>query len=114
MTDHDNKTRMIFMGEAALTDGFRLIGFETLVSPDANAINELLSELLNKREHAFIVIDPSVEATGAKMLDQVRSEGGRIVLSEVPSLTNPELFPSPLDEQLSKLVGGNNDTGATP
>ena len=31
--DHHAHTRMLFLGEAALTDGFRLIGFETWADP---------------------------------------------------------------------------------
>ncbi|MEW8507005.1 MAG: V-type ATP synthase subunit F [Candidatus Thiodiazotropha sp.] len=98
--------RNIFVGSHALTDGFRLIGFETLTDPDTATLDELLSRLLQDRERALLIIEQSVNRLGSKLLDQIRIEGGHIVLSEVPSLHNPEEFHSELDEQLKKLTGG--------
>ena len=98
--------RKIFVGSHALTDGFRLIGFETLTAPDSGRLDELLSQLLQERQRALLVIEQSVNQVGSKLLDQIRDEGGRIVLSEVPSLHNPEAFHSDLDGQLKKLTGG--------
>lgn len=105
MTERICCTRMIFMGEAALTDGFRLIGFETLIDPDDNTIDALLGEILASRGQAFVVIDQSLRDSKAKLLEQVRREGGRIVLTEVPSLANPQHFDSHLHSQLSALLG---------
>ena len=85
-----------------LTDGFRLIGFETLTEPDSGKMDELLSQLLQERERALLIIEQSMNQLGSKLLDQIRSEGGRIVLSEVPSLHDPEEFHSDLDGQLEK------------
>ncbi len=99
-------TRLIFMGEAALCDGFRLIGFETHSDPDLETTQRLLGELVKQRQHAFVVIDQRISRSGASMLQQIRHEGGRIVLAEVPSLNNATEFHSPLDEQLRRLIGG--------
>jgi vacuolar-type H+-ATPase subunit F/Vma7 len=98
--------RNIFIGSHALTDGFRLIGFETLTDPDSGRLDELLSELLQERQRALLIIEQSVNQVESKLLDQIRTEGGHIVLSEVPSLHDPEAFHSELDEQLKKLTGG--------
>jgi vacuolar-type H+-ATPase subunit F/Vma7 len=98
--------RNIFIGGPALTNGFRLIGFETLTNPDLQQLDRLLADLQRERQRAFLIIEQSVSHIGSKLLDQVRSEGGRIVLSEVPSLYDPNHFQCELDAQLKKLTGG--------
>jgi vacuolar-type H+-ATPase subunit F/Vma7 len=101
-----HKVRNIFVGGHALTDGFRLIGFETLTEPDTAQLDELLSNLLQEKQRALLIIEQSVNRLDSKLLQQIRSEGGRIVLSEVPSLHTPENFQSDLDETLKQLTGG--------
>jgi vacuolar-type H+-ATPase subunit F/Vma7 len=98
--------RNIFIGGPALTDGFRLIGFETLTDPDAQQVDRLLDELQRDRQRALLIIEQSINRIGSKLLGQIRSEGGRIVLSEVPSLHDPDNFQSELEAQLKKLTGG--------
>jgi vacuolar-type H+-ATPase subunit F/Vma7 len=98
--------RNIFIGSAALTDGFRLIGFETLTDPDLQQLDRLLNELQGSRQRALLIIEQPVSQMGSKLLEQVRNEGGRIVLSEVPSLHAPDNFQGELDAQLKKLTGG--------
>lgn len=98
--------RNIFVGSPELSDGFRLIGFETLSAPDRPTLDRLLDELQRERQRALLIIEQSVNEIGSKLLDQIRKEGGRIVLSEVPSLHHPDDFHSDLDAQLKKLTGG--------
>ncbi|MEW8028417.1 MAG: V-type ATP synthase subunit F [Candidatus Thiodiazotropha sp.] len=98
--------RKIFVGSHALTDGFRLIGFETLTEPDSDRLDELLNRLLQERQRALLIIEQSVNHVGSKLLDQIRNEGGHVILSEVPSLQDPDEFHSDLDSQLKKLTGG--------
>jgi hypothetical protein len=105
---------MIFIGSLALSDGFRLIGFETLTDPDVNRLDRLIGELLEQRANAFLVIEQAVNDLGSKMLEQVRREGGRIVLSEVPSLRDPSCLHCELDRQIEKLMGGNPLLGDKP
>ena len=101
-----HNVRKIFIGSHALTDGFRLIGFETFTEPDAGKLDELLSVLLKEKQRALLIIEQSINHVGSKLLEQIRSEGGHIVLSEVPSLHDPDNFQSDLDGQLRKLTGG--------
>jgi vacuolar-type H+-ATPase subunit F/Vma7 len=100
------KVRNIFIGGHALTDGFRLIGFETLTDPDEQQLDQLLGELHRERQRTLLIIEQSVNRIGSKLLEQIRREGGRIVLTEVPSLHDPEDFHSELDAQLKRLTGG--------
>ena len=41
------------------------------------------------------------------MLPRVRKEGGRILVTEVPSLRRPDQFHSNIDDQVSALLGGS-------
>ena len=106
MSDGAYPVRNIFIGGHALADGFRLIGFETLTDPDVQGLDRLLAELQREKQRALLIIEHSVSQSGSKLLEQIRSEGGRIVLSEIPSLYDPDNFQSDLDEQLKKLTGG--------
>ncbi|MGB0721786.1 MAG: V-type ATP synthase subunit F [Gammaproteobacteria bacterium] len=98
-------TRLIFMGEEALADGFALVGFETHPDPTPRQLDELLAGLIRNRERAFLVLDTAVGASDSTLLDQVCSEGGRIVVSQVPSLRTPDQFESDLDRQIRLLTG---------
>ena len=98
--------RNIFVGSPALSDGFRLIGFETLTTPDKASLDRLLDELQRERQRALLIIEQSVNEVGSNLLEQIRKEGGRIVLSEVPPLHHPDDFHSELDAELKKLTGG--------
>ncbi|MBV2121895.1 MAG: V-type ATP synthase subunit F [Candidatus Thiodiazotropha taylori] len=101
-----HSVRNIFVGSHTLGDGFRLIGFETLTEPDTATLDELLSGLLQQKQRALLIIEQSVNRLESKLLQQIRNEGGRIVLSEVPSLHDSDNFQSELDETLKQLTGG--------
>jgi vacuolar-type H+-ATPase subunit F/Vma7 len=105
MNDNLHPVRNIFVGGHALADGFRLIGFETLTDPDAQSLDHLLLEIQREKQRALLIIENSVSQSGSKLLEQIRSEGGIIVISEIPSLYDPDNFQSDLDEQLKKLTG---------
>ena len=110
----DKQTRLIFIGSPALTDGFSLVGFETLAHTQINQLDQLIGELLETRQNAFIVIEQSPEVMRSKMLQQVRREGGRIVVSEVPSLRDPTCFHCDLDKQIERLMGSSLPLGGKP
>jgi vacuolar-type H+-ATPase subunit F/Vma7 len=44
---------MIFMGEAQLADGFRLIGFETWADPSFDEVEKLVRDLIVRRQNVF-------------------------------------------------------------
>jgi vacuolar-type H+-ATPase subunit F/Vma7 len=96
---------MIFIGGPALTDGFRLIGFETLVNPKVAEVDTLIDELQESRTNSFMVIEQTQDLSASKRLREIRSEGGRIVISEVPALKDPSCLECELDRQIDKLMG---------
>jgi len=99
------RTRMLFLGASALGEGFRLIGFEVLANPSREQLEQLLGELVDAQKNAFVVIDQGVAQQHCSMLERVRSEGGRIVITSVPPLHDPECFHCALDDRINALLG---------
>ena len=68
-------TRMLFLGDAALTDGFQLIGFETWPDPSAQQLEQVIGELLNSRTNAFVILDCRLAEKNARILEQGEDRG---------------------------------------
>lgn len=98
-------TRMLFLGDAALTDGFQLIGFETWADPSPQQLEQVLQGLLNSRANAFVILDSRLAQQPSSLLQQIRSEGGRIIVTEVPPLNDPDNFHSEIDNRIQRLLG---------
>lgn len=100
-----HKTRLLFLGDDRLADGFRLIGFETLPSPDPETVDGVFRELLRSRERAFVIVDDQITRSGIKGLERVRGEGGRIVVVSVPQLSEPPRLASEVSDRLAAMFG---------
>ncbi|WPL19521.1 hypothetical protein Thiowin_04652 [Thiorhodovibrio winogradskyi] len=102
------QTRMLFLGEQALADGFRLIGFETHPDPTPEEVDKRLRELQRERARAYVIVDDDLMRADIPGLQQVRREGGRIVVISVPRLqADPRLY-SDVAARLSAMFGGSN------
>lgn len=104
-----DETRQIFVGDAALATGFRLAGFEVLADAGVAELDDILAELQNTRAHAFVVIDQQLAESESQRLAEVRREGGRILLTQVPSLTEPDRMHSSVDNHIQQLLGLDGD-----
>jgi len=102
------RARLLFFGETALTEGFSLIGFETFANATVEELDRVLAELLQTRSTALVLLDHEVARLESRMLPRVRKEGGRILVTEVPSLRNPGDYHSAIDDQVSALLGGSS------
>ena len=102
-------TRQLFLGDASLATGFRLAGFEVFPDADAAQLDQLLEKLTASRTAAFIVIDQQLAESGSKRLEGVRREGGRILLTQVPALNQPEQMHSSVDDRIQQLLGSDGD-----
>jgi vacuolar-type H+-ATPase subunit F/Vma7 len=100
------ETRLLFLGDQALADGFRLIGFETHADPDPDTVDRLLRDLQRSREHAFVIVDEGLMAAQIPGLMQVRDEGGRIVVIAVPPLRGEPRLSSEVADRLAAMFGG--------
>ncbi len=98
-------TRMLFLGDESLADGFRLIGFETHANPSPDEVDRLLRDLTRNREKAFVVVDHALMGQDVPGLARVRREGGRIVVISVPRLSDPPTLASEVADRLTALFG---------
>lgn len=102
-------TRQVFLGEASLATGFRLAGFEVYPDADAAQLDQLLDNLLATRAPALVVIDQGLAESDSQRLEWVRREGGRILLTQVPPLNQPEQMHSSVDDRIQQLLGLDGD-----
>lgn len=101
-------TRMLFLGEESLADGFRAIGFETHADPTPQEAERIVRELGRTREKALLVVDERVMSADIPSLKRVRREGGRIVVIAVPPLNAPTRLASEVADRVSVLFGSAN------
>lgn len=101
-------TRMLFLGDDSLAEGFGAIGFETHPNPAPSDVDRLFRELLAAREKAFVIVDDEVMRMDVEHLKRVRREGGHIVVVAVPPLSAPPRLGSEVVERLARMFGGAN------
>ena len=99
--------RMIFLGETALSQGFRLIGFEVFPDPSRSDLDRIFGELIDSQERVFVVIDQKSADVQCPALDRIRAEGGRILVTTVPPLNDPSCFHCAVDEQIKHLLSNS-------
>lgn len=98
-------TRLIFLGDAALANGFRLAGFEVFPDASVDVLDKLLKQLQAARQAAFVVLDHRLADCDCQVLGELRNEGGRILITQVPPLTDPGASSSSVDERIRQLLG---------
>ena len=99
------QTRLIALGSTALTEGFALIGFETVPEATPRHLEELLAELVKTRQKAMVVIERDLARSSGPWLTRVRNEGGRIVVVEIPQLHAPGDHRPPVEELVKSILG---------
>lgn len=97
--------RIIVAGSAALTEGFGLIGVETLPDATPQQLDDLLAELWRRDEKALVFIEHGLARSAGPWLKRVRDDSGRIVVTEVPPLHAPRDY-HPLVEDVVRAVLG--------
>lgn len=98
------EARLIAMGSSPLMQGFALIGFETWPDADEETLERVLTELLRERHRALVLLEPELARCDCSALRVVLTEGGRIVVSEIPPLNAPGDYKPALDELLASTV----------
>jgi len=104
------KTRQLFFGDANLATGFRLAGFEVFADAGITQLEQMLTQLRAARTSAFVVIDQHLAESDSRLLEEVRREGGRILLTQVPPLTHPEQMKSSVDDHIQQLLGATGES----
>jgi vacuolar-type H+-ATPase subunit F/Vma7 len=100
-----DSTRVIVFGSAQLTDGFRLIGVETHADATPDTVETLLQQLVARDQNALILIEHSLARQAGPWLQRVRNEGGRIIVTEIPSLNAPGAYRPAVDELVRSALG---------
>lgn len=95
----------IAMGSAALTRGFALLGFETYPDATPELVEKVLEGLVDRREKALVLLEHQLARSHGPVLAQVRSEGGRIVVGEVPPLATPADYHPPVEDLVRRILG---------
>ena len=105
------QTRLYFLGEAGLANGFRLAGFEVFPDADIQALEHLLQELRENRSPAFVILDYKLAESDSLLLQEIRDEGGRILITQVPPLSHGGQLRSKVDDHISQLLGNALEAG---
>jgi vacuolar-type H+-ATPase subunit F/Vma7 len=100
-------TRIIAMGSAALMDGFRLVGIETYPDATSEQLEALLEALMTGKERALLLLENGLARNEGPWLKRVRSEGGHIVITQVPPLHLAADYHTPVDELMRQMLGGS-------
>jgi len=98
-------TRIIALGAAALTEGFGLIGVETIADATPEILEELLAGLMKRQEKALLFLEHDLARSNGPWLNRVRAQGGRIVVTEIPPLHAPEDYHPPVEDVVRAILG---------
>lgn len=100
-------TRLIALGSAALTEGFSLIGFETWPDASEEDLDELLNEILDHNQKALIFLEPYLARCDCNSLRKVQTEGGNILVTEIPSLNSPGNYRPQVEDLVASVLGAS-------
>lgn len=107
-TQDPNPTRMIVMGQAALTDTFALLGFETFPDATPPDVDALMAELLAHDEpSALVFLEQALAGHDCPALDKCRAQCNRVVIVEIPPLHAPEDYRPRVESLVKSLLGAN-------
>lgn len=110
--------RLMAIGNRALMDGFALLGIETHADISLAEIEGILTELSRNREHAMIYLQQDLARADLPILNQLRKEGGRILVSEIPDILSASDYRAPVDQLITRVLGENlsvdSETGMQP
>ncbi len=97
--------RLVVLGSAGLTDGFSLIGAEVYPDADPAKVDEVLARLMSEKCEALVLLESALAHAGGPVLNRLRNEGGRIVVTELPSLPAPQDYAPAVDEVVRAVLG---------
>ena len=99
--------RIIVAGSAALTEGFAVIGVETLPDATPGQLDELLADLWKGDQKALVFIEHGLARSAGPWLRRVRDDSGRIVVTEVPPLQAPREYHPLVEDVVRSVLGAS-------
>jgi vacuolar-type H+-ATPase subunit F/Vma7 len=103
-----SETRIIALGSTALMDGFRLAGIEVMPDASREQLEDLLRSLLSAKDKALVLVEDALTADPGPWLDRALSEGGRVVVVQVPSLSSAGDYHPDVDRLIGYAVQGDD------
>ena len=98
-------TRLVALGHAPLMEGFRLIGLETHPDATAETVERVLADLVRSGARALVLLEHHLASGRGPWLEQVRNEGGGIVVTEIPPLAAPGTYSPAVDQLVRSILG---------
>jgi len=99
--------KIIAIGNAALMDGFALLGIKTYADASAEEINAVLTELMRKRERALVYLQQNLMSADIPMVQQLRTRGGLILICEIPDLHTAEDYQPEVEKLIGRVLGSS-------
>lgn len=99
--------RLMAIGNQALMDGFALLGIETHADISIEEIEKILTGLSRKREKAMIFLQQDLAQADLPILQQLRNEGGRVLISEIPDILSANEYQAPVERLITRVLGSN-------
>ncbi len=97
--------KIIAVGASALMDGFALLGIKTYADESAENIDAMLKELDRNHETALVFIQQDPVNLRIPMVQQLRNQGGRILICEIPSLQNVHDHQPEVEKLIGRVMG---------
>jgi vacuolar-type H+-ATPase subunit F/Vma7 len=98
--------RLIAVGEAELTAGFGLLGFEMIETTAAADLEHLCAELLAHKSEALVFFSATLKADG-RCCQHVRLESAHILLIEIPPLNAPASHRPAVEDLVARVLGAH-------
>jgi vacuolar-type H+-ATPase subunit F/Vma7 len=98
--------KIIAIGDAALMDGFTLLGIKTYADASLEVINDVLTRL--EKDHAergLVFMQQELLRADIPMVKRLRNHGGRILICEIPGLLQVADFKSEVEQLVGRLMG---------
>ena len=105
--DHHSRTRVIVMGSTELMEGFSLLGFEVCPEATTSDVEQLMLELLEHRQKAFVMLESHLAHFQSPLLKRIRETGGDIIVTEIPSFQTPDEYHPVIDKLIVQALGPN-------
>jgi len=99
--------KVVAIGDAALMDGFALLGIQTYADQTLEAINNVLRELKTKHGRALVFMQQNLMKADIPMVERLRNQGGSILICEIPGLDQVNSFEPDVERMISRVMGSS-------
>ncbi len=99
--------RLLALGSKHLMDGFELLGFETYPEANPSILEDVLCELLNKKEKALVFVEQNLLTNTGSCYQRIRQDSGEVVLVSLPPLNDAQNYHPPVEELVKRVLGAS-------